>query len=168
MKHLTMLVSVLALLTIPAFAHVTANPNQGKAGTYFQTSLRISHGCEQSDTKVIRVKIPAGILTVHPQFKPGWEVELVKHKLDKPAAIGHGKTTDEVVDEVIWRGGPLPYDQYDDFGLIMKLPEKVGQVLWFPTTQECKSGENRWVDIPKSVKEWHHADKPAPYVTLTK
>lgn len=167
MKYPSLLAFMLALLATPAVAHVTANPNQGKAGTYFQTSLRISHGCEQSDTIAVRVKIPEGILTVRPQFKPDWKIEFMKRKLDKPVAIGHGKTTDEVVQEVIWRGGPLPQDQYDDFGLIMKLPEKTG-TLWFPTVQECKNGENRWVEIPKRKEEWHHAEKPAPFVAVVK
>ena len=30
----------------PAFAHVTANPDKGVAGKYFETAFRVSHGCE--------------------------------------------------------------------------------------------------------------------------
>lgn len=158
--------ALLMLIATPAMAHVTANPNNGAAGNYFQTSLRITHGCGESDTTAITVKIPDGIISVRPQAKPGWKITITRRQLADPVNIGHGKMAKEAVAEITWRG-KLPHDQYDDFGMIMKLPNKEGETLWFPTVQTCAKGENRWVDIPVDGQEWHEVASPAPFVKLT-
>lgn len=158
--------ALLALWACPALAHVTANPNEGEAGSYFQTSLRIAHGCEKSPTTAIRVSIPEGITSARPQAKPGWKVKIAKKKLPQPIEGPHGTMIDEVVTDITWSGGKLPSDHYDDFGLLLKLPEK-GEVLWFPVVQTCAGGVNRWVEIPTSPDEWHERKSPAPFVKLT-
>lgn len=167
MRHHLTLAFALAILAHPALAHVTANPDKAIAGSYFQTSFRISHGCGASATKSVRIKIPEGVLSVRPQFKPGWDVDVSKHKLEQPIISGHGTTIDEAVDDVVWRGNTLPSDQYDDFGLVMKLPDTGEKTLWFPVIQECESGENNWVEIPTTVQQWHSLNKPAPFVVLS-
>jgi len=167
MKHICMLASVLAFLTHPTLAHVTANPDKAVAGTYFQTSFRITHGCADSATTAVHIKIPAGVLSVHPQFKPGWDMDVSKLKLEEPVVSGHGTTIDEAVDEVVWQGNRLPSDQYDDFGLVMKLPDSGKKTLWFPVIQKCESGENKWVEIPTTGQQWHSLNKPAPFVVLS-
>ena len=87
-----------------AAAHVTANPNQAPADSWFRTALRVSHGCEGTPTVAVRVKMPEGVLSVRPQMKPGWEISITKRKLDEPIEGPH-ETVTEVVDEVAWRGG---------------------------------------------------------------
>ena len=153
------------MMCAPAFAHVTANPNNGTAGEYFETKFRVSHGCEGSDTVSITIQLPKGLVSVKPQFKPGWNVEIKKSKLDKPVEAGHGKMADEQFDEITWRGGPLPDAQYDEFGLILKLPEMVG-TLWFPVIQTCEKGQNLWTEVPQGVDQWHSVKSPAPYVKV--
>src|SRR3954469_13755551 len=106
-----------------AHAHVTANPDSGVAGGYAQTSFRVSHGCGGTPTIAVRVKIPDGVIQVKPQVKPGWEIEIKKRTLPQPIDAGHGVRIVETVDEVVWRGGPLPDIYYDEFGLAMKLPD---------------------------------------------
>ncbi|HVY12085.1 MAG TPA: YcnI family protein [Alphaproteobacteria bacterium] len=159
--------ALLATLAMPAMAHVTANPATGLAGKYFQTSLRVTHGCDGSPTVSITVTIPDGVMSVHPQAKPGWKISMKKHALDHAMDMGHGKMAMESVNEITW-SGELADDQYDDFGLVMKLPDSVGQTLWFPTVQTCTKGENRWVEIPKEGQDWHDVPKPAPFVKLIK
>ncbi len=154
------------LFSGPAFAHVTANPNKGTGGAYFETAFRVSHGCEGSDTTSVSIKFPKGIVSAKPQFKPGWAVEIKKSKLDKPVPAGHGKMTDEQIDEVIWSGNVLPDDQYDTFGILLKLPEAAGETLWFPVTQGCVKGENKWTEIPAEGEQWHDLKSPAPFVKL--
>jgi uncharacterized protein YcnI len=150
----------------PAFAHVTANPDKGEAGKYFETGFRVSHGCDGSDTVSVSIKMPKGMVTVKPQFKPGWTVSVKKSKLDKPLPAGHGKMADEQIDEIVWSGSKLPNDQYDTFGLLMKLPEKAGETLWFPVTQICEKGRLEWVEIPAAGRKWHDLKSPAPFVKL--
>ncbi len=158
--------ALLCLIPGAAFAHVTANPDKGVAGGYFETGFRISHGCEGSDTVAVSIKLPKGMLTAKPQFKPGWTVEVKKSKLDKPMPAGHGKMANEQVDEIIWRGGSLPDAQYDTFGILMKLPDRAGETLYFPVTQTCAKGELRWSEIPAAGQAWHDVKSPAPFVTL--
>jgi uncharacterized protein YcnI len=149
-----------------AAAHVTANPNKAPAGSYFRTALRVPHGCEGSPTVAVRVKLPEGVTSVKPQMKPGWEITITMRKLDKPIDAGHGRTITETVDEVAWRGGPLPDAYFVEFGLSMKLPAAPGQTLYFPTVQECQRGVHRWIEIPSAGQKWRDLAEPAPFVTL--
>ncbi len=149
-----------------AQAHVTANPNTGVADAYFETKFRVSHGCDGSATTSVTIKMPEAIVNVKPQFKPGWKAEIKKKKLSVPVNIGHGKMTDEQVDEITWRGGPLPDDQYDEFGIVIKLPDGAGSTLWFPVTQTCEKGKLEWSQIPTAGQMWHDLKSPAPFVKL--
>lgn len=143
------------LLSAPAFAHVTANPNKGSAGHYFETQLRVSHGCEGSDTVAVTVQLPTGMGAIKPQSKPGWTVEKkISAAMGGPAG------------QITWRGGPLKDGEYDTFGLLMKLPDTAGETLWFPVTQTCEKGEQRWSEIPADGQAWHDLKSPAPFVTI--
>lgn len=155
-----------AFFSTPAFAHVTANPDNGTAGKYFETKFRVSHGCDGSDTVSVSVKLPKGIVSLKPQAKAGWTAEIKKSKLDKPVPAGHGKMADEQFDEIIWKGGPLPNDQYDEFGILFKLPDAPG-ILWFPVKQVCEKGVEDWKNVPANIDLWHDTDHPAPFVKIT-
>ncbi len=154
------------LLSTPALAHVTANPDTGPAGQYFQTSLRISHGCDGSPTREVRVKLPKGLVSLRAQAKPGWTVTIKKRPLEKPVPAGHRKMASEEFAEVVWSGGTLPDDQYDEFGLLVKLPDLPHEILWLPVTQVCAKGENGWTEIPAPGQEWHDVKNPAPFIHI--
>lgn len=158
--------AVLALASSPASAHITVQPNEATAGAYFQTAFTVSHGCAGSPTVVLRVKVPEGVVSVKPQMKPGWTVEISKKKLDAPLHSSHGHMITEAVDEVSWRGGPLPDNLFDTFGLMMKLPDTPGQPLYFPAVQECEQGVNRWIEIPAAGQAPSALHEPAPVVRL--
>lgn len=152
----------------PAAAHVTANPNEAPSGSYFRTALRVGHGCQGSPTVAVRVKIPDGVLSARPQMKPGWTITITMRTLDKPVEAGHGRMISEVVDQIEWRGGPLPNEYFDEFGLSVKLPSgAAGDILYFPVVQECEAGLHRWIEIPSGERKWGDLDQPAPFVTLT-
>lgn len=158
--------AALCLMSAPVMAHVTANPNNGQAGQYFETAFRVSHGCDGTDTTQISIRLPKGMVSVKPQAKPGWQVDIKKSKLDKPVHAGHGRMADEQIDEIIWRGGSLPNDQYDTFGLLMKLPDAAGETLWFPVTQTCVTGSHSWSEVPVDGQQWYDLKSPAPFVKL--
>jgi periplasmic copper chaperone A len=153
-------------ISAPALAHVTANPDNGPAGQYFETKFRVSHGCEGSDTTAVSIKFPAGIVSLKPQHKDGWKVEIKKSKLDKPVPAGHGKIATEQVDEVIWSGSVLPDAEYDEFGIVLRLPETEA-TLWFPVTQICQKGALEWKEIPAAGQQWHDLKSPAPFVKIS-
>ncbi|HKN10719.1 MAG TPA: YcnI family protein [Pseudomonadota bacterium] len=149
-----------------ASAHVTAQPNEAGADSYFVTAFSVPHGCDGSATIAVRMKIPDGVTSVKPQMKVGWEISIKTKNLDKPAAAGHGATVGETVDEVAWRGGPLPDSLFDTFGLLMKLPDAPGQTLYFPVIQECQQGVHRWIEIPTGQQTWGDLREPAPFLRL--
>ena len=147
-----------------ASAHVTAYPNEAIAGGYFQTAFNVTHGCEGSPTVALSIKLPEGVVSVKPQMKAGWTIEITKRKLATPVQM-HGKTIDETVDRVTWRGGPVPDNLFDTFGLMMKLPDTPGKSLYFPVTQTCEKGETQWTDIP-AAQNAKETRTPAPAIRL--
>ncbi|PZA12097.1 hypothetical protein DNX69_08725 [Rhodopseudomonas palustris] len=150
----------------PALAHVTLQPNKAPAGNYFQAALSVPHGCDGSATLAVRVKIPDGVLSVKPQMKPGWTVDIKTRKIEGEQPKLHGKIITETVDEVSWRGGPLPDNLYDTFGLVMKLPDAAGKTLYFPVVQECEKGVHRWIEIPAAGQKHDALREPAPALRL--
>lgn len=153
------------LLATPAFAHVTANPNQASS-EFFKTDLRVGHGCEGSPTTQVRVRMPDGVLDATPQVVPGWEIEVVTGPLAKPYQ-SHGETITEGPREIAWKGGPLPDDRMQEFGLGLRLSQDLdGQAIYFPVVQTCQQGEHRWIEIPQRVEQWGELEAPAPYVEV--
>ena len=158
---------VLIGLALPALAHITAQPKAAAAESYMEATFTVPHGCDGSATVALRIKIPDGIDAVKPQMKPGWTVSIKTRKLDTPRKTERGQTITETVDEVDWRGGPLPNNLYDTFGLLMKLPDTPGKTLYFPTVQECQQGTRRWIEIPAGGRNWSDLREPAPFINLT-
>ncbi|MDB5503580.1 MAG: nuclear export factor [Tardiphaga sp.] len=168
MKHLyraSLTITALLLAAGTAAAHVTIQPDEAVAGSYFRGAFSVGHGCDGSSTISVRVKIPDGVLSVKPQMKPGWTVEIKKKPLAAPQAALHGKTITETVDEVSWKGGPLPDSLYDTFGLMMKLPDSEAP-LYFPVVQECENGVHRWIEIPAGTQKRDELREPAPLLRL--
>ena len=104
-----------------ASAHVVLDVREAKAGSYFKGVFRVGHGCAGSPTIRVAVTIPDGINSARPQPKPGWDIEIVKRKLETPRDIGHGRQIDEVVSEVVWKGGPLPNAYFDEFAIQIRI-----------------------------------------------
>lgn len=147
-----------------SFAHVVADPAEAKPGSYFRTSLRIGHGCGAGKpTTAIRVTIPDGISNASAQPKPGWEIKVETAKLEKPIDAGHGRMTDTVVSAISWSGGSLPNEQFDEFGLVLKLPNEPGKQFWLPVVQTCAGGETRWDQIPAAGQR---AERPAAMIRI--
>jgi len=149
-----------------AMAHVTVQPADAPANSYAHLVFTVPHGCNGSATTALRIKLPEGILSAKPQMKPGWNVEIKSRKLEAPVQGPHGKSIANVVDEVAWRGGPLPDNLYDTFGLIVRLPNKPGQSLYFPVVQECEQGVERWIETPSAGQGADKLGAPAPVVRL--
>jgi periplasmic copper chaperone A len=148
-------------------AHVTLETRQAAADSYYKAVLQVPHGCRESPTVRIRVRIPDGVTSVKPQPKQGWKVETTRTRLAKPLDAGHGRTITETVSEVSWSGGLLADEHFDEFKIMMKLPDRPGATLYFPVVQDCKEGVHRWIEIPEKGKTAGELKEPAPAVTLT-
>lgn len=158
------IVTALALFAAPvADAHVVLDKNEAPAASYFKAVLLVPHGCDGQPTTRIRLQLPDDIYVARPQQKPGWSVEIVKKALEKPVAGPHGKTITEKITDIIWSGGNLPDEFYEEFGVIVKLPDQPsGTKIAFPVIQQCAKGEHQWVAQPGAT-----SGDPAPILTLT-
>ncbi len=108
------LAAMLALGASPAVAHVTLEVQSATVGSTYKAVARVPHGCKGAPTTKVRVQIPEGVIAVKPMPKAGWTLDTVKGKYDK-AYDYFGTPTSEGVKEVVWSGGRLPDDQYDEF-----------------------------------------------------
>jgi len=157
-------VAVAALvLAAPAFAHVTLEVPQAAIGATYKAVLRVPHGCGTAATTAIRVQIPEGFYNVKPMPKPGWTLETVTGPYAQPYD-NHGTQLTEGVTEIAWAGGNLPDAWYDEFVFRGSFATTLapGRV-YFPTVQECATGEEAWIDVSGDAA----AEMPAPSLDLT-
>lgn len=158
-----------AATTAQAGAHVTLENRQAAVGSYYKAVFAVPHGCAGSATTKIRVQIPEGVIAIKPMPKPGWSVEPVKGKYAAVYEL-HGSKLSEGVKEVVWSGGKLRDDNYDEFVMATYLTPnlKPDTTLFFPVVQECEQGVVRWIDMPKEGKGGHGHDShsPAPGLKL--
>ena len=162
MKRFVLL--ALAAASAPASAHIVMAPPEATAGSYYAGAIRIGHGCDAAATTAVRVDIPGGILTARPRPKPGWEIEVDREALAVPVTI-EGKQVRERVSGITWRG-TLPADQFDEFGLMLKLPAGNAGPLYLPVTQSCGATEVRWGDVPAPGAAWTSVPNPAPVLDV--
>lgn len=167
MKHLFALAGLVA--AGPALAHVTLENQSAPVGATYKAVLRVPHGCKGAATTKVRVQIPEGVIAVKPMPKPGWTLEAVKGKYDKSYDY-YGTPTTEGVKEVVWSGGRLPDEHYDEFVLRGYLTKdlKADTTLYVPVVQECEGGGvERWIEMPAAGKSADDYKFPAPGVKLT-
>ncbi|RLP27145.1 YcnI family protein [Mesorhizobium sp. YM1C-6-2] len=160
--------SAIILATSPALAHVSLETSEAPVGSTYKAVFRVPHGCEGKPTNVVRVQIPEGVISVKPQPKPGWTLEKVRGAYGQSYDY-YGTPTSEGVKEVIWSGGNLGDDEYDEFVLRGYLTPglPVGQTLYFPVVQECPEGAaERWIEIPAEGQSSDDLELPAPGIKL--
>jgi hypothetical protein len=151
-------------LAAPAAGHVILSQPTAAPGSAYTAYFRVMHSCGGSPTTALRVEIPEDVLGVKPQPKAGWTLSIEHAPLAKPTAGMGGKMVTERVSAVIWTGGPLPDEEWDEFGLSARLPSRTGAVS-FPATQTCAGVEERWTDVPSPGQA--APAHPAPRVMLT-
>lgn len=149
-----------------ALGHITLETQEAAADSYYKAVMRVGHGCEGSPTITVRIQVPEGVTAVKPQPKQDWQLQIVKAKLDKPITDSHGKEITERISEIVWTGGKLPDEYYDEFVMRVKLPNKAGETLYWPTVQECEKGVHRWIEIPEAGKNADAYEEPAPQLIL--
>lgn len=163
----TAAIAVVAFAAVPASAHITFEQQEAHVGSAYKAVFRVGHGCEGSPTIRVRVQIPEGVISVKPMPKTGWEVETVKGPYEQPYDY-YGTPVSEGVKEVVWSGGSLSDEHYDEFVLRGQLTQELpaDTVLYFPTIQECEQGAERWIEIPAVGKTADDYEYPAPGVNL--
>jgi uncharacterized protein YcnI len=150
-----------------AFAHVTLETREARAGTSYKAVLKVPHGCDGTATLKLRAQIPEGVIAVKPMPKAGWQIETVKGAYGRSYPYLHGQPLSEGVKEITWSGGKLPDEHYDEFVFASFLAAdlKPGP-LYIPVTQECEKGAARWVEIPAAGQDPHALKAPAPALVI--
>ena len=149
-----------------AYAHATLAQKEAPAGKRYKAVMTISHGCEGTATHTVRIQIPPGVMRTKPMPKPGWSLKTVVSKLEKPYKY-HDRMITEDVSELVWSGGNLPDNFFDEFEFRAILPKSAGKTLYFKTVQECEKGVHRWIEIPEPGKSSRDYKEPAPALILT-
>lgn len=162
------LATLISLMAGSALAHVSLEVKEAPVGSTFKAVLRVPHGCEGKPTTTLRVQVPEGFIGVKAQPKPGWTLEKIKGAYAK-ADDYHGTSLSEGVKEVVWSGGSLADDEYDEFVLRGTISAALapGETLYFPVVQECPEGlKERWVERPAKGQSSEDLELPAPGLTL--
>src|SRR5215510_14012209 len=157
--------AAMLLSASPAFAHVELETSTAAADGDFKLVFMVPHGCAGSPTTALRVKIPEGVIRAKPMPKAGWTVRIIQEKLAEPIKY-YGTTLTEDVREIDWTGGNLPDDEYDEFIIMAKMPNKPGDTIYFPVVQQCAKGDVRWIEIPAAGQGGEDLKRPAPALEL--
>jgi uncharacterized protein YcnI len=150
-----------------ASAHITLEKQEAAIGSGYKAVLRVPHGCKGSATVSLSVQIPAGVIAVKPQPKPGWRIDIGRGKYDQPYDY-YGSKVGEGVRTITWSDGRLPDDYYDEFVFNSYLTKglEAGGTLYFPVVQTCEEGVERWIEIPAAGKNADDYESPAPALKL--
>ena len=130
-----------------AHAHVALLQKTAPAGSTLKAAFVVNQGCGVEPTKAIIVKLPDGIEKAQPMAKAGWLL-----------------TTRRVsgrVSEVAWRGGSLDAAHYDEFVIVLRVPDMPGKRYHFAVRQECDEAAIEWSDIPAEGKTARDIKTPA-------
>lgn len=165
----TVFATLTALIAGPALAHVTLETQTAPVGSTYKAVARVPHGCKGAATIKVRVQIPEGVIAIKPMPKAGWTLETVKGAYAKSYDY-YGTPTSEGVKEVVWSGGKLLDEHYDEFVFrgYLTTDLKPDTTLYVPIVQECEGGGvERWIEIPAAGKVSDDYKFPAPGLKLT-
>ncbi len=155
----------LLLATSQASAHVTLETIQAAPNSTYKGVLRVPHGCKGEATRTVRIQIPEGVIAVKPMPKAGWTLTTSTGAYAKTCDY-FGTPTSAGVKEIIWSGGSLPDEHYDEFVFRGRLTGELRGEVFFPATQECANGVERWTEIPAAGQDTHALKSPAPSIKI--
>jgi uncharacterized protein YcnI/copper(I)-binding protein len=163
----TSAVVLISAAASPAGAHVSVAPAEARGNASLRLAFQVPHGCGSAATTALRVQIPEGVISVKPMPKPGWTLTTTKGDYAKTYQ-SHGRSLTSGVKEIVWAGGTLPDDQYDEFVIsgFVTADLPAGQPVSFPVIQQCGTTEARWTEIPAAGQSAHDLKSPAPAFRL--
>jgi uncharacterized protein YcnI len=155
------------LAAVPAFAHVTVQPNTAAKGGYTTVAFKVPNERDGASTVKIEVNLPTDhpIASVSLQPVPGWTAKVTTSKLTTPIKTDDG-TIDQAVSKIVWSGGQIAPGQFQQFPVSFgPLPSDAAS-LSFKTLQTYSNGEVvRWIEIPQDGQS--EPQNPAPTLKLT-
>ena len=170
MKRVLTMAAV-AMLTVTlvagaAAAHVTLNPQEAPKGGFAKFDVRVPTERDDSSTTKVELFFPEDqpFPTVRVKPKDGWDYTINKRELDEPVEV-FGQEYTEAVESIVWEGGEIAPEEFDEFEISMgPLPEDADQLV-FKAIQTYDNGEVvRWAEVAAEGAE--EPEFPAPTVTL--
>ena len=171
MSRLNRAALLAALFALPAtqtHAHLTLENNHGQIGKAYKALVRVGHGCDGTATTMLKINIPEGLIGVKPMPKAGWKLETVKTDYTSAYMLSGEKLTSGVT-QIIWSGGSLPDDFYDEFVFTGTIAKEIttNAPLYVPIVQQCEKGAHNWDQIPAAGQDASALKEPAPFISLT-
>ncbi|MEV5607121.1 YcnI family protein [Streptomyces sp. NPDC052225] len=167
-------VSSVVLVSAPAFAHVSVQPEGAAAkGSYAVVDFKVPNERDDAATTKLEVSLPTDhpLASVMPEPVPGWEAKVTKSKLDKPIEM-HGEKITEAVSKVTWTATGSGDAKGIRPGYFQKFPVSIGQLptdadqLVFKAIQTYDNKEVvRWIEPQQEGQE--EPENPAPTLELT-
>ncbi|WP_342788619.1 DUF1775 domain-containing protein [Rhabdaerophilum calidifontis] len=150
-----------------AGAHATFEVQAAPQDSTQKMVLRIPHGCEGQATNIVRVTIPEGLIAVKPMPKSGWTLTTSKGDYARSYTL-YGREVKAGVKEIVWSGGNLADDNYDEFVFQARVTDALpaNETLFVPVVQECASGKVAWTEIPAKGQDPHALKMPAPGIRI--
>ncbi|MEU5078194.1 MULTISPECIES: YcnI family copper-binding membrane protein [Streptomyces] len=161
--------SAVLALSVPAFAHVTVQPEGTAAkGGYAVVDVKVPNERDDASTTKVEISLPTDhpIASVMPQPVPGWKATVTKSKLDKPMTM-HGEKIDEAVSKVTWTadGKGIEPGFFQKFPLSLgALPENTDQLVFKALQTYSDKEVVRWIEVPQEGQD--EPENPAPVLKL--
>ncbi|WP_210573651.1 YcnI family protein [Streptomyces sp. GESEQ-4] len=162
--------SAVVVLSSPAFAHVTVQPEGTAAkGGYAVVDFKVPNEQDDASTTKLEVSFPIDhpLASVMPEPVEGWSIKTTKSTLDKPVE-SHGEKLTQAITKVTWTAtgdGIKP-------GFFQKFPVSIGALpedtddLTFKALQTYSNGDVvRWIEEQQEGQE--EPENPAPVLTLS-
>ena len=167
-----LVLGLVVLGAIPAWAHVTVDPPSApKGGSDIEIGFRVPNEEAKASTTKIAIELPSSppILNVLAQSTPGWTAAVVTTTLPKPIQTDDGPVSD-IVTQVTWTAtnaaaGIKPGD-FERFEILVgSLPDSGNQIV-FKALQTYSDGTVvSWIDpVTAGGPEAEH---PTPILALT-
>lgn len=162
--------SAVLVLSSPAFAHVTVNPEGTAAkGGYATVNFKVPNERDNASTTKLEVNFPTEhpLASVMPAPVDGWKIEVTRSKLAKPVEL-HGEKINEAVSKVTWTadGKGIEPGYFQKFPLsIGALPENTDELVFKALQTYSNKEVVRWIEVPQEGQE--EPESPAPVLALS-
>jgi uncharacterized protein len=162
--------SAVVVLSSPAFAHVTVQPEGAAAkGGYAVVDFKVPNERDNASTTKLEVNFPTDhpLASVMPEPMAGWDIKVTKSKLDKPID-NHGEQLTEAVTKVTWTatGKGIEPGYFEKFPVsIGALPEDADQLVFKAIQTYSNKEVVRWIEEQQKGQE--EPESPAPVLTLS-
>jgi uncharacterized protein YcnI len=162
-------VTLLALGTGLASAHVTVSSPDAAPGGYGVLTFRVPNESDTASTVAVRIQIPkdAPLASLSTEPMPGWTVTRTQSKLDEPVQVEGQEisTYDSVIEFRAGAGGGIGPGEFQEFRLSGG-PFPDTTAMTFNVVQSYSDGsESAWIE--PTVEGQPEPEHPAPVLSLS-